>query len=68
VLKTAEPVQKLLFDRKSAAFALSISIRNLDARLANKELRFRKVGKKVLIPASELVRFARADHDYILPQ
>ena len=56
------PVQKLLYDRKSAAHALSISVRSLDYLVANKQLRFRKAGRKVLIPHSELVRFARADH------
>jgi hypothetical protein len=57
-----QPIQKILFDRKSAAYALSISVRSLDYLIANKRLTFRKIGKKVLIPAVELRKFARADH------
>jgi hypothetical protein len=55
-------VSKLLYSRKDAAFALSISIRSLDYLIANKRLTFRKVGKKILIPAGDLSRFARTDH------
>ena len=55
-------VEKLLYDRKSAAVALSMSIRSVDYLLANKQLKFRRIGKKVLIPASELRRFASGDH------
>jgi hypothetical protein len=53
---------KLLYDRKSAARALSISIRSVDYLVARKELKTRRIGKKVLIPAGELRRFAAADH------
>jgi hypothetical protein len=53
---------KILYDRKSAAFALSISVRSLDYLIANKQLNTRKLGKKIMIPHAELVRFARADH------
>ena len=57
-----ERVEKLLYDRRSAADALSISLRSLDYLLAGKQLRFRRIGKKVLVPAAELRRFASADH------
>ena len=53
---------KLLYDRKSAAFALSISVRALDYLISGKQLATRRLGKKVMVPASELSRFARADH------
>lgn len=52
----------MLYDRKEAARQLSISVRNLDYRIARKELNTRRIGKKVLIPYSELMRFARADN------
>lgn len=55
-------VPKLLYDRKSSAYALSISIRSLDYLIANKKLAFRKLGKKIMIPHGELVRFSRMDH------
>lgn len=53
---------RLLYDRKSAAQQLSISVRSVDYLIARKLLATRRLGKKVLIPYSELVRFARADH------
>lgn len=47
---------------------LSISVRSLDYLVANKQLGTRRLGKKILIPHGELVRFARADHfDAIAP-
>ena len=61
-------VPKILYSRRDAAFALSISVRSLDYIIAAKELKFRKIGKKVLIPASELSRYARADHAALTKQ
>ena len=57
-----QQVEKILYDRRSAAAALSVSIRTIDAFLARGEFQTRRIGRKVLIPRSELVRFARADH------
>jgi hypothetical protein len=56
------PTDKLLYDRKSAAFALSISIRSLDYLIARGEFDTRRIGKKVLIAATELRKFAQANH------
>ena len=53
---------RLLYDRKDAARQLSISIRSLDYLIAGKKLGTRRIGKKVLIPRGELLRFSRADH------
>ena len=53
---------RLLYDRKTAAKSLSISMRTLDYYLAAGKFQTRQIGKKRLIPHSELVRFARADH------
>jgi hypothetical protein len=54
--KTRTPQQdnapRLLYDRKSAALSLSISIRSLDYLVARRQLAFRKIGKKVVIPQS----------------
>lgn len=54
--------QKLLYDRRSAAATLSISIRTLDYFIARGELRTIRIGRKVLIPANELKQFARTNH------
>lgn len=54
--------QRLLVGRREAADLLSISARALDYLVANKQLTTRRIGSRVLIPVSELHRFARADH------
>jgi hypothetical protein len=53
---------RLLYDRKGAAAALSISIRSLDYLIGRGALSTRRIGKKVLIPARDLQRFASGDH------
>ena len=54
--------QRLLVDRCNAAQYLSISQRSLDYLLAHGELNVRRIGSRVLIPLSELQRYARIDH------
>jgi excisionase family DNA binding protein len=54
--------ERLLYDRKSAAQQLSISVRALDRLVANKCLTARRIGSRVLIAHNELAKFARADH------
>jgi hypothetical protein len=51
-----------LYDRKSAARQLSISVRSLDYLIAGRELETRRIGKKVLIPHGALSRFSQANH------
>jgi excisionase family DNA binding protein len=58
----ADDSPRLLYDRKEAARQLSISVRSLDYLVANRKLSFRRIGKKVLIPYPELVKFSRSDH------
>jgi hypothetical protein len=49
---------RLLYDRKTAAFKLSISVRALDYLIADGFITVQRSGKRVLIPHAELVRFA----------
>jgi excisionase family DNA binding protein len=49
---------KLLFSKREAAQRLSISIRTLENLLATKELEARRIGRRVLIPATVLESFA----------
>lgn len=57
---TATPtVSKLIYDRKSAAFAVSISVRALDYLIANKVLNTIKWGSKVMVAHSELVKLSK---------
>ena len=53
---------RILYDRKSAAQQLSISVRSLDYLIAGKQLATCRIGKKVLVSHTELVRFASANH------
>jgi excisionase family DNA binding protein len=55
-------MERLLYDRKAAAQQLSISVRSVGYYLARGEIQFRRVGRRVLIPHSALVKFAKADH------
>ena len=55
-------VEKLLYSRKDAAFALSLSMRSIDYLIAGKQLLTRRIGNRILIPADEIRRFARANH------
>jgi len=56
------PVEKLLYDRQSAAFAVSVSVRTIDYALARREFETRRVGGRVLITAASLRRWAAKDH------
>jgi len=53
---------KLLVGREEAAVRLSLSVRSVDYLLADRQLKFRRIGGRVLIPIAELERFARMDH------
>ena len=55
-------VEKLRYDRKSGAFALSMSVRAVDYRLASGELQSVRDGHKRYITASSLKRYASHDH------
>lgn len=54
--------ERILYDRKTAATQLSISVRSLDYLISGKKLNTRRIGKKVLVPRGELIRFAQANH------
>ena len=59
-----EKPARLLYPKKEAAYLLGISVRALDYLIADKRLNTRRVGKRVLVPASELHRFTRSDHHH----
>ncbi len=61
-IRAAADETRLLYDRKSAAKQLSVSVRTLDYFVSQKKIGFRRIGRRVLIPHGELVKFARADH------
>jgi excisionase family DNA binding protein len=53
---------KILASREEAAQMLSISQRALDYLIAARRLPTRRIGGRVLIPVSELRKYARTDH------
>lgn len=58
-------LQKALYSRKEAAWSLGISLRSLDTLLASKQIAFRRLGRKVMIPAGEVKRISR-QNTYVL--
>lgn len=62
VKANASPTAKLLVSREEAASMVSLSVRSIDYLLASKQLPFRKIGTRTMIPVTELQRFARMNH------
>ena len=57
-----QAVEKLLYSRRDAARALSLSVRSIDYLIYTGRLPTRRVGGKILVPANDVRRFARTDH------
>lgn len=55
-------VEKLLYSKRDAAEALSLSVRSIDYLITTQRLPMRRVGGKVMIPATAVRRFAQEDH------
>ena len=53
---------RLLCSKKEVADALGVSLRTVENLIGRKELTVRRVGRRVLIPAVEVERFTRRDH------
>jgi excisionase family DNA binding protein len=53
---------KVLLSRKEFATLAGLSLRTTAKLLASRELRSIRVGRRRLIPRSELMRFAERDH------
>lgn len=56
---------RMLYGRNEAAYQLCISTRALDYLIEKKELAVRRMGRKILIPHNELLKFSRKDHDAV---
>jgi len=59
---SAVAVSKILASREEAAQMLSISQRAPDYLIATRRLPTRRIGGRVLVPVSELRKYARTDH------
>lgn len=55
-------VEKLLYSRRDTAEALSLSVRSIDYLISSGRLSIRRVGGKILVPATAIRQFARGDH------
>jgi hypothetical protein len=55
-------IEKLLYSRRDTAEALCLSIRSVDYLITTGRLSTRRIGGKILIPATAVRRFAKEDH------
>ena len=55
-------LERMLYDRETAAQVLSISVRTIDYALARGEFETRMVGRRRLITAKSLKRWASCNH------
>jgi hypothetical protein len=64
----AVPLPRLLYSRVESAHQLSLSVRAIDYMVAQGAIRVRRIGGRILIPHSELLRLARTDQiEHITP-
>jgi hypothetical protein len=61
-------VIKLLYSRAESAHSLGLSKRSIDYLIAMRKLATRRIGSRVLIPFSELRRFAAGNHPEALAE
>jgi excisionase family DNA binding protein len=52
----------LLHSKRESARLIGVSERTLHKLIATKELEVRRVGRRVLVPHAELLKFIRSDH------
>jgi hypothetical protein len=52
---------RLLYSRAETAYQWSLSVRAVDYLIAEGKVRVRRIGGRILIPHSELLRLARTD-------
>lgn len=56
--------QRILYDRKGAAFQLTVSVRALDYLIAQGKIPTRRINSSVRIRHEDLKEFARKNHSY----
>jgi excisionase family DNA binding protein len=60
--------EKLLYTKREAAQLLSISLRSIDYLIFSRQLRARRIGRRVLVHRDVVEQFARRDHAFIRAQ
>ena len=64
-IKNAVLGTRILYPQKDAAYILGVSLRTIGYLISEKKLMTKRIGKRQLIPLSELQRFAKSDHPII---
>ncbi len=59
--------EAILLSRRDGAQLLGISLRSLDYAIVRGLIRPRRIGRRVMLPRTELLRFASKDHAQIAP-
>lgn len=54
-------IPKILYSRKEASWAIGLSLRSLDALVASGQIKTRKMGRRIMVPAAALEKFAQKD-------
>jgi excisionase family DNA binding protein len=54
-------MDRILYSQKEAAQQLSVSVSTVEQLIAQGEIQIRRLGRRVLIPRSELEKLARRD-------
>ena len=54
--------ERLLLDKREAAWVIGVSPRTIDALIANRELPVRRIGRRVLVHRNTLEKFAQQNH------
>jgi len=57
-MKNSTPTEPIVYTRPAAAKVLTISVRKLDDLIATKEIKPTRIGGRVVIPATEILRIA----------
>lgn len=60
--------EQLLYSRKQVAQQLSLSVSTVDVMIGRGMLRVRRQGRRVLVPSTEVERFAKRDVPQIWPE
>jgi hypothetical protein len=60
--ETMSDLERLLYDRKTAAQLLSVSVRTIDYALARGEFEWKRIGRRKLITARSLKGWAGCNH------
>jgi excisionase family DNA binding protein len=55
------PIERFAYTKVEAAKALGLSLRTIDNLIAAKELTVRRIGRRVIIPATSLQALIRSD-------